>query len=304
MPFMSFFNSTAPTVQTAATAAIIYAGEFCMVSLETGNVTGITFSGSTDVNLGCGVAANSRSANAVVAGGSATVRASPIAAVGNVPSSTSYIQPTIIMPYSPPQSDPFASLPVPAVPAGCANELRVQPNETYTVPTSASGVYCFRGMDIKGTLNLPAGVYYIDGRTAGFGAQANVTGTGVTFILTSSNATSDPSSIATLDMHGGAVIDITAPTTGTYKGVLMYQDPRAVAGTSVTVNGNTASHYQGGFYFPRSDMTFNGNTGMRTECLQLVARRLILSGNSSISNTCPANSGSEAFDANFVRLVA
>src|SRR5688572_10949726 len=126
MPFMSFFNSTAPTVRTEATAAIIYAGEFCMVSLETGNVTGITFSGSTDVNLGCGVAANSRSANAVVAGGSSTVRANPIAAVGGVPSSTSYVQPTIIMPYSPPQTDPYASLPVPTVPTSppCANELK------------------------------------------------------------------------------------------------------------------------------------------------------------------------------------
>ena len=43
-PFMSFFNSTAPTVRAEATAAIIYAGKFCMVSLETGNVTGITVS--------------------------------------------------------------------------------------------------------------------------------------------------------------------------------------------------------------------------------------------------------------------
>ena len=306
-PFMSFFSSTAPTVQTAATAAIIYAGKFCMVSLETGTVTGITFSGSTTVNLGCGVAANARSANAITAGGSSTVVASPIAAVGGVPSSTSYVQPTILMPYSPPQTDPYADLPVPTVPTSptCQPELKVQPNDApSTLSVDGSGVYCFRGMDIKGTLTLPAGVYYIDGRSASFGSQANVTGTGVTFILTSSTAAGDPSSVATLDMHGGAVLDITAPTTGTYAGILMYQDPRAVAGTAVTINGNTASHYQGGFYFPRSDVTFNGNTGMRTECMQLVARRLTFSGNSNISNVCPANSGSDAFDATFVRLVA
>ena len=304
MPFMSFFRATAPTVRTEATAAVIFAGQFCMVSLERGNVTGITFSGSTDVNLGCGVAANSRSANAVVAGGSARVRASPIAAVGNVPSSASYVQPTVLMPYSPPQADPYADLPVPTVPANCQNELKVQPNASYTVPTSADGIYCFRGMDIKGTLTLPPGVYYIDGRAASFGAQANITGPGVTLILTSSNAVNDPSSIATLDMHAGAILDLAAPSSGTYGGVLMYQDPRAVAGTTVTVNGNTASHFQGGFYFPRSDMTFNGNAGMRTECVQLVARRLTLTGNSSISNTCPANDASEAFNATFVRLVA
>lgn len=303
-PFISFFSSTAPTVRAEATAAIIYAGKFCMVSLETGNVTGITFAGSTSVNLGCGVAANARSANAISAGGSASVTASPIAAVGGVPSSTSYVQPTILMPYSPPQTDPYADLPQPTVPTDCQNELKVQPNESWEVTPNESGVYCYRGMDIKGTLRLAPGVYYIDGRSASFGSQANVTGTGVTIILTSSTAAGDPSSIATLDMHGGAVLDITAPTTGTYEGVLLYQDPRAVAGNTVQINGNSASHFQGGFYLPRADVTFNGNTGMRTECMQLVGRRLTFSGNSNISNVCPAESGSEAFDATFVRLVA
>ena len=302
-PFISFFSSTAPTVRVEATAAIVFAGKYCMVSLETGNVTGITFAGSSSVNLGCGVAANSRSANAVSAGGSSTIVASPIAAVGNVPASTSYVQPTVLMPYSPPQTDPFAGLPVPSVPTPCSPELKVQPNSTVTVPTAASGVYCYRGMDIKGTLNLAPGTYYVDGGTAAFGSQANVTGTGVTIILTSSTAATDPASIATISMHGGAIIDLTAPSTGTYAGVLMYQDPRTVAGTTATINGNSASHFEGGFYFPRSDLSFNGNTGLRTECMQLVARRLSFSGNSSVSNTCPAN-GPHAWDLTFVRLVA
>ncbi len=304
MPFIAFFNSTAPTVQVEATAAIVYAGKFCMVSLEAGNVTGITFTGSTSVNLGCGVATNSRAVNAISAGGSSSIVASPLAAVGGVPSSTSYVQPAVLMPYSPPQPDPYAGLPTPVVPASCSSELKVQPNNSYTVPTAASGVYCFRGMDIKGNLTLAPGTYYVDGGVASFGSQANVTGNGVTIILTSSTASTDPASIATIDMNGGAILDLTAPTTGTYGGVLMYQDPRAVAGTSAHINGNSASHYEGGIYFPRSDLTFNGNTGMRTECMQLVARRLTFSGNSSIINSCPAGSESQAFDATFVRLVA
>jgi hypothetical protein len=104
-------------------------------------------------------------------------------------------------------------------------------------------------------------------------------------------------------MHGNAVLDITAPTSGTYEGVLIYQDRRAPFGES-HINGNSASRFEGGFYFPSRQLTFNGNTGMQTECLQLVARRLVFSGNSSVQNDCPSEGGAEAFDATFVRLVS
>ena len=183
--------------------------------------------------------------------------------------------------------------------------LDSQPNRTTDLRTTISpdGNYCVRnGADIKGTTILPAGIYYIDGGTFSLGAQANLQGSGVTFILTSSTP-ADTSSFATVSMNGGAVVDLSAPATGTYAGLLFYQDPRTPYGND-TINGNSASTFQGGLYFPTRQLTFNGNTGMHTECLQLVARTLVFSGNSSIQNTCPANSGSHAFDAIFVRLVA
>src|SRR4051812_49918542 len=46
-PFMGFFNRRNTIVKVEATAAWVYNGKFCMVSLENGNNTGITFSGST-----------------------------------------------------------------------------------------------------------------------------------------------------------------------------------------------------------------------------------------------------------------
>jgi hypothetical protein len=85
--------------------------------------------------------------------------------------------------------------------------------------------------------------------------------------------------------------------------VLFYQDPRAPFGNS-TINGNSASIIEGGFYFPSRQLTFNGNTGLQTRCIQLVARNLVFSGNSSVQNDCPPGGGAEAFDATFVRLVA
>ena len=308
VPFISFFMGSTMSVTVEATAAIVFQGKYCMVSLEEGNVTGISFSGSTSVNLGCGVVSNATSPNAVTADGSSTVIASPVAAVGGVPSSSSYASGTMLLPFSPPQSDPYSDLPTPTVPSGCNNQqykiLPQTPPPAFTPVAGTTNIYCYSGFDIKGPWTIPDGaIIFVNGDELEFGAQANVTGNGVTFILTSSTAATDPSSIATISMHGNAVLDITAPTSGTYEGVLIYQDRRAPFGES-HINGNSASRFEGGFYFPSRQLTFNGNTGMQTECLQLVARRLVFSGNSSVQNDCPSEGGAEAFDATFVRLVS
>jgi len=316
VPFMAFFTGEPMTITAEATAMSVYTGQYCMVSLDTTNVTGVNFTGNTNVNLGCGVVANSPSANAITADGSAVVNASPVAAVGNVPSSTSYSTGTVLLPYSPAQVDPWASLPMPSVPANCQNQYSYNGQQTPPafVPTTPGGnVYCYRGMNFQGQVaaTLPANsVFIIDGGTNSsnpnkldFGAQANVTGSGVTFLLTSSAAATSPGTVAEISMNGGAQVNLTAPATGTYAGVLMYMDRRAPSTRSSTVNGNSASTYQGGLYFPSHQLTFNGTTGMNTQCIQLVARRLSFSGNSHVSNTCPANGGAHAWDYQFIRLV-
>ena len=306
LPFVSFFTGAPMTVRAEATAAQVYQGQYCMVSLETENVTGISFGGNTTVDLGCGVVSNSRSTQAVVAGGSSSITASPIAAVGGVPASGSYASGTELMPYTISQADPYSGLPQPTVPANCQNQsYNVQPNDSSPAApvASSAGVYCYRGMDIKGTVTLPAGTYIIDRGGLSFGAQSNVTCSGCVFILTSATAGSQPSSISDVSINGGAIMNLTAPSSGPYAGVLMYMDRRAPYGTS-TINGNSSSIWRGGFYFPTRELRFNGTAGMQTECIQMVARRLDLRGNSSISNTCPTDSGTKAFDALIVRLVA
>ena len=102
-------------------------------------------------------------------------------------------------------------------------------------------------------------------------------------------------------------MNLTASNTGTYSGLILYQDRRAINDTDANhqsrLNGNSNSTFQGGFYFPSQQVTFNGTTGMQTQCLQLVARIVVYSGDMNISNNCPANSGAHAFDGKKVRLV-
>jgi hypothetical protein len=98
-------------------------------------------------------------------------------------------------------------------------------------------------------------------------------------------------------------MNLTAPDTGTYAGILFYQDRRAGSNNNITINGNSSSTFQGAFYFPKADLTFSGTTGMNTNCMQLVAKDVQFTGNSTISNTCPTNSASGSFAGKKVRLV-
>jgi hypothetical protein len=295
LPFSSMFVAT-PVISATGTAAMLSKGKYCVISLESTSATGITMQGNATVNLGCGMATNSRAANAVTAGGSSVITASPVAAVGGLSASSNYASGTTLIPYSIAQTDPFAGLPQPTT-SSCSGAVSVGPNSSRSLSAG-----CYRGMDIKGTLTLSAGTYVIDGSVS-FGAQANITGSGVTIILTSSNAASNPSMIGTIDISGGAQLNLTAPDTGTYAGVLIYQDRRANYGSSNKINGNSASILQGAIYMPKQLVEFNGTTGMSTQCLQIVSRNVTFIGNSTINNVCPPDSGSKAFDGVVVKLV-
>lgn len=301
LPFSSFFMSSAPVISVEATATAASNGEFCVLALENTSAVGITLQGNAGVDLGCGMATNSQASNAVVAGGSSIINASPVAAVGGLQPSSNYAPGTELLPNAIRQSDPFASLPQPE-PGTCSNELRVQPNQSRTISSSSSG-RCFRGMNLSGTVHFEPGVYYIDGGSFDVGAQAVVTGTGVTFILTSTTADTDPASIATTKINGGATMQLSAPSTGPYAGMLFYQDRRAPNSNGNRINGNSDSFFQGAFYFPSQGLEFNGTAGMDTDCIQLVGRRVTFIGNSAITNQCPPNSGAGAFSGLRVFLV-
>ena len=315
LSFSSLFIATAPTITATATATIVPGGQYCVISLENTAVTGITASGNADVNLGCGMITNSTSMTAAVATGSSDVIASPIAAVGGIAASNNWGTGTVLQPFTVAQDDPFLSVPPPTFPTGNCPNLSVNANATKTVAAAdanttglPSGTYCFGNMTLNGTVTLPSNsTLILDAGSLSIGAQAHVTCSGCTFVLSSRTAATNAGSIGNVDMNGGAQLNLTAPSSGTYTGLLVYQDRRAVNGNNANqsskVNGNSSSFFQGAFYFPNQQVTFNGTAGMSTACLQLVARKVLYSGNMHISNTCPAGSGSSSFAGKKVRLV-
>ena len=321
LSFSGMFMSFIPTITANATATIVPSGHYCVISLENTAVTGISASGNADVDMGCGMITNSTSLSAAVATGSSDVNASPIAAVGGIPASTHWASGTVLMPFTMAQADPFANINPPTLPSGNCPNLTVNSNNTQTITAAdanttglASGVYCFGNITIRGNATFPANsVIILDAGSLQVNAQANITCAGCTFVLTSRTAATNPSSIGNVDLNGGATLDLSAPGTNAtgaaldYKGILIYQDRRAQDGTNANyqnnINGNSSSRFQGAFYFPSQQVTYNGTAGMTTVCMQLVARRVSYSGNMNISNSCPSDSGAMDFTGKRVRLV-
>ena len=303
--FSSLFLPNPPIIRAQGTAATIATGVYCVVSLIETGATGITATGNSTLNLGCGMITNSTSLSAAIATGSSEVHASPVAAVGNVPPSSNW-NGAELLPYTVKQEDPFATKNPPSGFGPCpgaANRIRNNPGNT--IDRSAdTGIQCVSEIDVKGTAILGSATYVIDGGNFSAGAQAKISCTGCTIILSNSSG-GQTATIGTVDINGGAEIKMTAPTTGTYQDILFYQDRRAATGTNIVnkINGNSDSVMSGAFYFPKQALDINGTANLNFTCAKFVSYIVSFSGNGSVNNTCTGGYGGGAIMGKHVRLV-
>lgn len=113
-------------------------------------------------------------------------------------------------------------------------------------------------------------------------------GSSLTVIYTGSNSASY-SHVPT----GGGTIDITAPKTGTWSGVAMYQNPSLTQGVDVSAAGNSPTwNITGLVYLPHADVTFSGAVNKSSNgksCFVLVVDTLLINGTGSIlaRGECP-----------------
>lgn len=306
--FSSFFMSTPPIIAAEATAATVRTGAYCVVSLIDTGATGIKATGSATIKLGCGMITNSTSLSAAIAGGSSSITASPVAAVGGIGDGN--WGSADLLPFTVKQPDPFKDVEVPDFTAckGNGNKIFI-PNQNDTVDReSDTGVQCVSDIDVNGRLKLGSATYVIDGGSFAAKAQANISCTGCTIMLT--NSDSDPSpTIGGVDIAGTAKVNMTAPTSGLYEGLLFYQDRRAPKGENIVnkINGNATSLLGGAFYFPNQQLQINGNAGLKISCARFVSYVVEFAGDGTLTNqrdaACIANPDPD-FMGRHVRLVA
>ncbi|QIK79526.1 hypothetical protein G7077_12020 [Sphingomonas piscis] len=297
LSFSSYFMSSVPVITANATATVVPSGDYCVVSLETEAVTGINATGSTRVNLGCGMVTNSPDDQAAVATGNSSVTANPMAAVGQIPASDNWGAGTVLQPFTLAQADPFASVAAP-VPSGTCSNVNIGPQEDTTL---APG--CYSGMTIKGKVVMSPGTYVIDGGDFTVNAGADISCAGCTFVLTNRSTASAPT-IGTININAGAELDLSAPDSSTnpFNGILFYQDRRAAANNDITINGGANMTLKGAVYLPRANLKMDGNASMTTTCFLIAAKRVTFTGNSSIDNNCPST-WLDRFKGRRVRLV-
>ncbi|TGT70890.1 hypothetical protein EN802_21500 [bacterium M00.F.Ca.ET.159.01.1.1] len=273
--FTSIFTQTKVPEQARAVALITDASYACVLALNTSAAQAALFSGSTTVKLkGCSVMSDSTADDAIKVQGSASLTADCLITVGGV----SLNNPVTTVCKSPitqalPASDPFASLPAPAATNPCKNV-----NGNKTSQTLQAGTYC-SGMSLNGNVALSSGTYVVQGNlkiNAGAVVTCASPCTGVTIFMAGSN---------TVSINGNATVTLSAPTSGTYSGVLFYGDRTGTAAQS-TFNGTADSLLTGAIYFPRQQVNYLGNFSGQGGCTQVVADTIQWSGNSTINQDC------------------
>jgi Flp pilus assembly protein TadG len=267
------FLASNPTVNARAVTMVSSTGPACVLALDPTANQAITVNGSANVNSpGCDVVADSSSSNAINMSGSSALTTPCLVAVGGVTVTSGLALTKCSTPTTGASvtSDPYASVPAPTPSGPCLTVPHGSP------VSLSSGYYC-SGLHISGsqTATFGPGVYYISG--GDFKIDGSASGTGVTFYTTAGN---------TVSINSSGTTTFSAPTGGTYSGIVFFGDRAGNTSTTNAINGGSNTQITGVAYFPTENLTFAGGASSASNCTQLVADTIKITGNSYFSTGC------------------
>jgi Flp pilus assembly protein TadG len=234
------------------------------------------FQASNGANVsvsGGGILVNSSNSSAVSLSGGAVVTSGSFGIVGSDsisngasanPSPTTGVSPV---------PDPFASLPAPTV--GSCTYTNYNPG--YGTWTLNPGTYC-GGITISNgaTATYNPGMYILNGGGLNLAGGTTNSGSGVTFYLTGTNST-----YSSVSISNGVNATFSAPTTGTYTGVLFYQDRTITSSSNAAFSGGSTMQLTGSLYFPTTSVSFSNGSGA-AGYTAIVASSVSFTGGTSI----------------------
>ncbi len=270
-----------PAIQSRSVAQISSESVACILALNPTADRAVEASGFGTVTMeGCVVASNSNAANFIYKGNNATIEADCATAVGDIYGELSVDCPAPLR-SARPVDDPFEDLPSPTLPGGCAhNNLVINSGDTMNV---SGGTRFCNGVRVNGggALHLSPGTYYVDRGDFTVNGGATLTGTDVTIVLTSSTGANP----ATITINGGADVDLSAPDSGDYAGIAVFQDSDDYSSNVNKFNGGSSMTVKGALYFPEQSLEFeNGLSG--PECTVLVAQTITFTGTGTLNADC------------------
>jgi hypothetical protein len=287
--FAGLFLGGPVDITVRAVARMNATSTACVLALDPAAYRALDVVGTANLQMpGCVLAANSSNPEAISIRGNATVQALTLSTSGDydVSGSGTLVTQTPPRTGANPLGNPYADRAIPSY--GACNQTGYK-RTSKTPVTLSPGVYC-NGMDFgsQSVVDFSPGTYVVDQGVFNVNGGAEITCTGctgtagVTIVLTGSGT-----SYATVRINGGAAVSLKAPTSGSYSGLLFFQDDDAPGGGSNVINGGATMNLSGALYFPSQSVDFNGNAASGgASCTQIVARTVSFSGTSNIGGDC------------------
>jgi Flp pilus assembly protein TadG len=279
--FMKVFHLSTMNVSARAVAGL-RAASGCIYTLDTSG-TDIGLTGTADLSMpNCGILVDSAASNAIRMTGSSGITAQSIGIVGGYSTSGSASMSPSPVQGIVPAPDPLSWLPAPSfTSSSCLPDPHKTGSGAVTLgPSTSGGTVCYNGLSVSGSgsVTLNPGLYIINGGFSMTGS-GTITGSGVTFYLAAPNGSAS--------LSGSGSLNVSAPTSGTYNGILFFEDPNDTNAMSIT--GSTGSAISGIFYAPAAALSMSGSSGA-TISADLVVSSLSMTGTSDFENYSTINS--------------
>ncbi len=278
--FSAILGNPTGLVVARSTAALIGASD-CIYALNPSVSGAVSVGGSANLTSSCGIFVNSNNASALGTNGGGTISAPEYDVVGGV--STHYTLTPAANTGVSPQSDPLASLPAPATaPYTC--DYKNYHASNWSNPTLNPGVYC-GGINVgNNTYTLNPGMYILVG--GGLSTQSSnsqIIGDGVTFYNTFGSTNQGNQTYSPISIAANSNVSLKAPHTGTYAGILFFED-RSAPASSDTYGGGSSAVYEGVIYAKNAAITMYGNSSVNSKYTMVVADTISLVGTTAFNN--------------------
>src|ERR1700691_159760 len=249
-------NSLTASVRSTAAAIAGSGGGGCIYVLDPSAGNSFLAGNDFQAKFGCGVYVNS-SANANTSSGaamevtgSAYIQAPSINIVGSYHQDNNGSTSVTPSTGTTAVTDPLVNLPSPTVGSSCSSGNFTSWQSTQYTP--APGTYC--GFSLGNGMNaqLSGGTYIIDGGTFSIQGGSTLTATGGVMIYLTNGAT--------VNIANGSTVTLSAQTSGSYEGILFYQDRSMTSPGSSTIAGGANLNLTGSLYFPHALLNINNGT--------------------------------------------
>jgi hypothetical protein len=281
MMFSAILGNTSGLVAARSSAAVVGSSD-CIYALNPNASGAVSVGGTARLTASCGIYVDSNSSSALSTNGSATLSATEYDVVGKT-STHNPLTPaanTGVIPVS----DPLANLPVPSTAPYTCDYYNYNASN-WSNPTLYPGVYC-GGINVgNNTYTLNPGNYIlVGGGLSTQSANSTLNGTNVFFYNTFDPTSKDKtlSTYAPISISANSNVNLTAPVSGTYAGILFFED-RSAPASSDSYGGGSSAIYQGTIYAKNAAVTMYGNSSVTAYTL-LVADTVSLVGTSGFNN--------------------